>query len=220
MANQFGRAQRWQRRRAQRGFCWQCRRAQRWQCRRVDQCGRAQRGYLSAGVHCPPGRLSNLRTSELQNASPREEERGTPEAERGKEVGRRCCFAAVGSVFAPPESTPSTGENGHQRGHCADGGMSAASALRPSAGIFPCEEAKSDVREPIKGRRRFCGVALVTYEDTNRSRRKICTMRYFGSVASDNSPRELTCRAEKEPIVANHLGRAPRRHCRFGYFSE
>ena len=44
-------------------------------------------------------------------------------------------------------------------------------------------------------------------------------MRYLGSVAMDNSPRELTCRAEKEPIMANQLGRAPRRQCRLGYLS-
>ena len=43
------------------------------------------------------------------------------ETERGKEVGRRCCFATVGSVFAPLESTPSSGENRHRRGHCAEG---------------------------------------------------------------------------------------------------
>ena len=41
----------------------------------ANQCGRAQRcqcrlGYLSAGVHCPSGRLPNFRTSELPNASP------------------------------------------------------------------------------------------------------------------------------------------------------
>ena len=31
-------------------------------------------------------------------------------------------------------------------------------------------------------------------------------MRYLGSVAMDNSPRESTCRAEKEPIMANQVG--------------
>ena len=59
---------------------------------------------------------------------------------------------------------------------------------------------------------------MATYEDANRSGRKICTMRYLGAVAMGNSPRELTCRAEEEPIIANQLGRAPRRQCRRGYF--
>ena len=61
---------------------------------------------------------------------------------------------------------------------------------------------------------------MAAYEDTNRSGRKICTMRYLGSVAMDHSPRELTCRAEREPIMANQLGRAAPRQCRLGYFSE
>ena len=60
---------------------------------------------------------------------------------------------------------------------------------------------------------------MATYVNTGRSGRTICTMRYLGRVAMDNSPRELTCRAEKEPIMANQLGRAPRRQCRLGYFS-
>ena len=99
------------------------------------------------------------------------------------------------------------------------GGISAASRLRFPPQIYRRRGAKSDVRQPIKRSRRSCGVAVATYEDTNRSGRKICTMRYLGSVAMDNSPRELTCRAEKEPIMANQLGRAPRRQCRLGYFS-
>ena len=59
---------------------------------------------------------------------------------------------------------------------------------------------------------------MATCEDANRSGRKICTMRYLGRVAMDNSPRELTCRAVEEPIIANHVGRAPRRQCRRGLF--
>ena len=59
---------------------------------------------------------------------------------------------------------------------------------------------------------------MATYEDTNRSGRKICTMRYLGSVAMGKLPGVLTCRAEKGPIMANQLGRAPRRQCRLGYF--
>ena len=123
------------------------------------------------------------------------------------------------TVFASPESTPSgLGEQTSER-TLREGGILAAPRLRFSPQIYPRRLAKSDVRQPIKGRRRFCGVAIVTYEDTNRSGRKICTMRYLGSVAMNNSPRELTRRAEKEPIVANQLGRAPRRQCRLGYFS-
>ena len=146
------------------------------------------------------------------------------EAERGKEVGRRCCFATVGSVFAPLESTPSSGENRHRRGHCAEGAFRQHRHCVLPRGLSRARRrkatlAKSDVRQPIKGSRRFCRVAMATYEDTNRSGRKICTMRYLGRVAMDNSPRELTCRAEKEPIMANQLGRAPRRQCRLGYFS-
>ena len=35
----------------------------------------------------------------------------------------------------------------------------------------------------------------------------------------DYFPRELTCRAEKEPSMASQLDHAPRRQCRLGYFS-
>ena len=60
---------------------------------------------------------------------------------------------------------------------------------------------------------------MSTLGETDRSGRKIGTTRHSGRVAMGNFPRELTCRAEKEPIMANQLGRAPRRQCRFGYFS-
>ena len=60
---------------------------------------------------------------------------------------------------------------------------------------------------------------MATYEDANRIRRKICTMRHFSRVAMDNSPRELTRRAKKGPTMAKQLGRAPRRECRLGYLS-
>ena len=60
---------------------------------------------------------------------------------------------------------------------------------------------------------------MATYEDANRSGREICTMRHLGSVAMDNFLRELTCRAEEEPIMANQEGPAPRRPCRLVYFS-
>ena len=38
---------------------------------------------------------------------------------------------------------------------------------------------------------------MATYEDTNRSGRKICTMRFLGRDAMDNSPPELTGRRNK-----------------------
>ena len=60
---------------------------------------------------------------------------------------------------------------------------------------------------------------MATYEDTDRSGRKICTMRHFSRVAMDKFPGELTCRPEEEPIKANQLDRAPRRQCRLGYLS-
>ena len=44
-------------------------------------------------------------------------------------------------------------------------------------------------------------------------------MRYFERVAMDNFLRELTCRGEKEPIMASQLDHAPRRQCRLGHFS-
>ena len=59
---------------------------------------------------------------------------------------------------------------------------------------------------------------MATYEETNRSGRKICAMRHFSRVAMDNSPRELTWQADQEPIMANQMDHAPRWHCRLGYF--
>ena len=43
------------------------------------------------------------------------------ETKRGEQVGRRCFFERVGSVFASLESTPSSGKHKHRRGRCADG---------------------------------------------------------------------------------------------------
>ena len=136
---------------------------------------------------------------------------GGTEAKRGKEAGRPflVCRSLPHQVWRKQASERTLRE----------GGILAAPRLRFAPQIYPRRLAKSDVRQPIKGSRRFCRVAMATYEDTNRSGRKICTMRYLGRVAMDNSPRELTCRAEKEPIMANQLGRAPRRQCRLGYFS-
>ena len=81
-----------------------------------------------------------------------------------------------------------------------------------------CRPAKSDVHEPIERSWRYCGVAMATYEETTRSVRAICTMCYFGKVAMDISPWESTCRAGKEPVMANQLDHAPRWQCRLGYF--
>ena len=44
-------------------------------------------------------------------------------------------------------------------------------------------------------------------------------MRYLGGVAMDNSPRELTWQAEKEPIMANRVDRAPGCQRRLAYIS-
>ena len=114
---------------------------------------------------------------------------------------------------------PVARENKHLRGHCADGGVSAASARRFPPQTSPRRGAKSDVRQPIKRGLCSCRVAIATYEETHRIGRKICTMRYLGIVAMDNSPRVLTCRPEEEPIMANQLGRAARLQCRFGSLS-
>ena len=38
---------------------------------------------------------------------------------------------------------------------------------------------------------------MASYENTNRSKRKICTTRYLGRDAMDNSPPELTGRRSK-----------------------
>ena len=59
---------------------------------------------------------------------------------------------------------------------------------------------------------------MATYEDTNRSGRKICTMRSLGRDAMDNSPRLLTWQEGKKPTMANQVDHAPRRQCRLGYF--
>ena len=41
---------------------------------------------------------------------------------------------------------------------------------------------------------------------------------HLGRVAMDSFPRELTCRAEKEPTMASQLDHTPRRQCRLGHF--
>ena len=60
---------------------------------------------------------------------------------------------------------------------------------------------------------------MATYEDTNRSGRKICTMRSLGRDAMDNSPWVLTWQERKKPTMANQVDHAPRRQCRLGCLS-
>ena len=98
----------------------------------ANQCGRAPRwqrrlGYLSAGVRFTSRERPNFGTrrrpgrgfSDLYSVAFLHSN-GT-ETKRNKEVGQRCYFETVGSVFASPESTPSTEKNRHRRGHCAGG---------------------------------------------------------------------------------------------------
>ena len=59
---------------------------------------------------------------------------------------------------------------------------------------------------------------MATYEGANRGGRKICTVRSFGRVAMDHSPRVLTWQAAKKPTMANQVDRAPRRQCRLAHF--
>ena len=122
----------------------------------------------------------------------------------------RFCFAGVDPVEWEKQASERT---------LRRGGISAASALRSPPRTYPCRRAKSDVREPIKRGRRSWGVAMATYEDTNRSGRKICTIRYLRRAAMDSFPRKLTCRAEKEPSMASQLDHAPRRQCCLGHYS-
>ena len=61
---------------------------------------------------------------------------------------------------------------------------------------------------------------MATYEETNWSGRRICTMRHFGRVATGNLPREVSWQAEREPIMVNQVDHAPRRQRRLGYFSS
>ena len=87
-------------------------RAPRWQCRF---------GYLSAGVGCPYGELPNFRTlrrpgrvfSDLYPAAFFSFRRSAA-YKCGKQVARRRFFEKVGSVFASPESTPSSANPNHR----------------------------------------------------------------------------------------------------------
>ena len=180
----------------------------------ANQCGRAQRcqcrlGYLSAGVHCPSGRLPNFRTSELPHASPHWARLlpSVPSWVFFAQTGRRPSAAkklgddAVLKQSAPLLLCRSRPQRvwGRQASEMTlrGGGISAASRLRLPPQICRRRGAKSDVRQPIKRSRRSCGVAVATYEGRNRSGRKICTMRYLGRDAMDDSPTELTGRRSK-----------------------
>ena len=102
------------------------------------------------------------------------------------------------------------GEEIAQRAHVGSIGI----AFRPTE--LPVRGAKSDVCEPIRGSRRYCGVATATFEEINRSGRKICTMRYFGGITMDIWA-EPTRQAEGETIMANRMDHAPRWQRRIGY---
>ena len=60
---------------------------------------------------------------------------------------------------------------------------------------------------------------MATYEDANRSGRKICAMRYLGRDAMDIVLQGSTWQAEKEPIMSNRVDHAPGWQRRLGYFS-
>ena len=174
----------------------------------ANQCGREPRwqrrlSFLTDGVDYSCGKLLNFRTqcrlgrvSSDASSVAFSHSDGT-ETNRGKEDGRRCCLETVGSVFASPESAPSglgktnIGEDIAPREHF--GSMGIASAPR----AYPRKGEKSDFRGAITKGRRSCGVAMASYEDTNRSGRKIRTTRYLGRDAMDNSPPELTGRRSK-----------------------
>ena len=66
---------------------------------------------------------------------------------------------------------------------------------------------------------RLRGVAMATFEETNRSGRKICTMRHFRRVAMDHPPWVLIWRAARKRTMANRVGRAPGRQCGLGFSS-
>ena len=61
---------------------------------------------------------------------------------------------------------------------------------------------------------------MATYEETNWSGRRICTMRHLGRVATGNLPRESSRQAEREPIMVNQVDHAPRLQRRLGHFSS
>ena len=203
----------------------------------ANQCGREPRWQRRLGFQPPEltARAENFRTSERGAALGESH----PICSRWRfsiQTGRRPRAAktlgdgAVSKQSAPlllcrsrphrvwgkqtSERTLRAGGNRHRvrRGHFGSIGI----AFSPA--YLPAQEKKSDVRHPVRRSRRSCRVAIAPFEGTNRSGWEICTMRHFGRVAMGNSPRELTWQADQEPIMANQMDHAPRRHCRLGYF--
>ena len=82
------------------------------------------------------------------------------------------------------------------------GDTSAGSQLRSPPRTYPCRGAQSDVRGLLKRSRRSRGGAVAAAEKTSRTGRNICTVHYFGGLATDFCARDLTRCAEKEPIMA------------------
>ena len=103
---------------------------------------------------------------------------------------------------------------------CADGGTSAGSKLRFPPRTYLRRGAQSDVRDPLKRGRRPRGVAMAAFEKTCRSGGNIRSMRYFGRLAMDICPLELTWRAKREPIMPNRADHVPHWQCGLGYFSR
>ena len=165
----------------------------------ANQCGREPRRrrrliLFSAGVDSPRGKLPNFRaqcrlwrvSSDAFSAAFSIQTGQRPRA--AKKLGDD----AVLKQSAPLLLCRSRPQRvwGRQASEITlrGGGISAVSRLRFPPQIYRRRGAKSDVRQPIKRSRRSCGVAVATYENTNRSRRKICTMRSLGRDAMDNSP--------------------------------
>ena len=82
----------------------------------------------------------------------------------------RLCFRYAGLAL-------SKGKNQHRRGDCAAGVFRQRRNFVVPRRTYPCRRARSGVREPIKRSRRYCGVAMATFEETTRGARQICTVR-------------------------------------------
>ena len=119
------------------------------------------------------------------------------ETKRGKKAVRRCYFGRLAPVLALLDSTPSSGKNIHRGGDYAKGALRQDRNCVFPPRTFSCKRKQSDFREPTKRSRRFCGGAVGTFGETNRSGRNICTMCYFGRLAMDICPRELAWQAGK-----------------------
>ena len=114
--------------------------------------------------------------------------------ERRSSAAKKLGGDTISKQSAPFSLFPPSGETGVGEDVARGGGIAAASALRPPSRTFPGRGPKSDVWQPIQRNRRSCRVAM------------------------DKFPGELTCRLEKEPIMANQLDHAPRRRRRLGHF--